>query len=510
MAILVHWTTTVYYTHSVSMYRVWSFLTALLLIITTHIDTEWGINTAMCYSRNQLLELNTSACHDVRLPTSVYKTITTLGINCKPATRRGTQAGRSKILLPTLRNIPTSRVSASQSTSDYMNVSLWNAQSIRNKIPTLHDNILCKNSDIVFITETWIQENDQVVLGELHLPGYSVFSVPRTNQGGGGVGVVFKSKLKLEIINNQLPHSSSFEHALIYDRQNNVNFVIIYRSSSLSVSAFLPEFEDFLAAVDLLPGRSILLGDFNVWHDCPSRSEVRRAITIMDSLLFTQLVRGPTHIGGHTLDWIVTKENDCFIDPHTITPLHVSDHFYIDCKLDLHKTRDVKTTYTSRNYRSIDSDAFDRDLAVKFSNILSLDHPDINSLVRSYNQACTEVLDHHAPPIVRTRTIRRKPLWFDDSVADARRSRRRCEHGEWQFRQSRIEVDREAYFNAQKTVSITINHANDKLGSCDSKDMFKIVNEFLNRNDRSLPNCASSQDLANQINSVIFSLERLK
>ena len=162
--------------------------------------------------------------------------------------------------------------------------------------------------------------------------------------------------------------------------------------------------------------------------------------------------------------------------------------------------RDVKTTYISRNYRSIDCATFDKDLADKLDNVLSLDHPDIDNLVRGYNQACTEALDIHAPPTIRTRTIRRKPLWFNEPVEEARRARRRCER---RFRKSRSEVDREAYFKAQKTVSVVINCAktefyNDKLSNCDSKDMFKIVNELLNKNNRSLPDCDSSKDLANQ------------
>ena len=318
----------------------------------------------MCYSGSELLELNTSATHDARLPISVYNTITALGIACKPATRRGTRAGRKKSL-PSV-NASACSTSPSQARPKFMNVSLWNAQSIRNKIPTLHDNIIEKDTDIVFITETWLSEKDQVVLGELPLPGYSVLTLPRTNQGGGGVGAVFKSNLKLDIVNNKLPHTTSFEHALIYYCQNNVNFVLIYRSSSLSVSDFLPKFDEFLSVVDFLPGRSIILGDFNIHRDQPFKSEVKRANTILNSFSFTQIVRGPTHKAGHTLDWIVIKENDSIIEPHTITELHVSDHFYIDCRLSLLKPCDVKTTYISRNYRSINSNAFDRDLATSF------------------------------------------------------------------------------------------------------------------------------------------------
>ena len=64
-------------------------------------------------------------------------------------------------------------------------------------------------------------------------------------------------------------------------------------------------------------------------------------------------------------------------------------------------------------------------------------------------------------------------------------------------------MDQEAYFDAQKSVSTVINNAKteyytEKLSGCDSKCMFKDVNELLNKNNHSLPDCNSCEDLADQ------------
>ena len=173
----------------------------------------------------------------------------------------------------------------------------------------------------------------------------------------------------------------------------------------------------------------------------------------------------------------------------------------------------MKTTYTFRNYSAIDSDVFDRDLAAKFDTILSQHPTDIDGLVRSYNQVCSQSLDAHAPQTTRARTIRRKPLWFNKAVEEARRVRRRCER---RFRKTMSEEDKNDYFVAQKAVSTAINNAKadyykDKLSDCDSKDMYKIVNELLCKNTRSLPNCNSSSDLANQFCSFFTDkIERIR
>ena len=78
------------------------------------------------------------------------------------------------------------------------------------------------------------------------------------------------------------------------------------------------------------------------------------------------------------------------------------------------------------------------------------------------------------------------------------------------------EEDKNDYFVAQKAVSTAINNAKadyykDKLSDCDSKDMYKIVNELLCKNTRSLPNCNSSSDLANQFCSFFTDkIERIR
>ena len=85
---------------------------------------------------------------------------------------------------------------------------------------------------------------------------------------------------------------------------------------------------------------------------------------------------------------------------------------------------------------------------------------------------------------------------YNEVVEDARRVRRRCER---KFRKSHSEVDQEAYFDVQKTVSTVINNAKteyytEKLSGCDSKCMFKVVNELLNKNNRSYNSCEDLED----------------
>ena len=71
-----------------------------------------------------------------------------------------------------------------------------NAQSVRNKTTAIADFLLEKNVDILFLTETWPNQNDHVIIGEFALPGYSFLNIPRlTTNLHGGIGVIFKTNL---------------------------------------------------------------------------------------------------------------------------------------------------------------------------------------------------------------------------------------------------------------------------------------------------------------------------
>ena len=253
--------------------------------------------------------------------------------------------------------------------------------------------------------------------------------------------------------------------------------MLIYRLHAFTVSQFLVEFEEVAPAVDLLPGRSVFLGDFNIHYDCPWKAEVKAFTTIITSLNYHQLIVGPTHIAGHTLDMLIVKESDHLLESQITLKLHVSDQFQMNCTLNIAKPLDVKTTYASRNFRSIDSNAFECDLSDGSNRILVDDINDVDSLVRRYNHVCKKVLHSHAPLTVRIHT---KPSWFNNSVDKARRSRRRHER---KYRKTHSELDRIAYIQCRRNVVNVITDAkcqyyNEKLSGSNAKEMFKTIMNF--------------------------------
>ncbi|XP_072039117.1 uncharacterized protein [Amphiura filiformis] len=420
----------------------------------------------MCYTRSDLLKYNTGISTTCRLPQEVWYNIKSLGLNKQKPTRRGKKilsnnfpimscvdpsASPAMISHSNEQTVQQNQCEHSPGNHSNMKLGLWNAQSVGNKGDTITDIILNADLDFFFLTETWLRSDDRVITGQMCPPGYSFLGVPRNSvHRGGGTACVFKSQLSLELCEEKLPKSDTFEHSLFYMKNQNLYFVVVYRSSSLKqMPQYFHDFEIFLNAVDLLPGRSVVLGDFNIHMDMPDESDTKSMLAILESLSFEQLVDEPTHVKGHTLDLVMVKENDHVVKPYDIHPVHVSDHFLILCDIDFKKQSIVRATnvYKARNFRNIDPVAFEEDLVFKLNTTDdSMDEAHVD-LVQFYNKTCSQVLETHAPAKEKPCTVRIKPEWFNQTVQDARRLRRRSER---RWRKTRTEVDRQAYIDSQR------------------------------------------------------------
>ena len=87
--------------------------------------------------------------------------------------------------------------------------------------------------DICCLTETWLNADDPVTIGELCPNGYKLISIPSKDRCGGGVAVVVKEPLSVEQNCPDDVAFHSFEHltTIITHPQHSqpFNFCIVYR-----------------------------------------------------------------------------------------------------------------------------------------------------------------------------------------------------------------------------------------------------------------------------------------
>jgi hypothetical protein len=325
---------------------------------------------------------------------------------------------------------------------------------------------------------------------------------------GGGLGILYKTPLNLTVTPSQ--RYITFEHCVI-TLKNSIDFVLVYRPypskvNGFKTAQFLEEFDTFLEELSVNPHQLVLLGDFNV-HVDTNKWDAKHFSESLSNCGMRQFISGPTHKHGHTLDLLITRDEDHIVQESGIHPPFYSDHHIITSTLKCDKPPPMKITISSRQYGKMDRNRFRNMLKDHCSNF-PMDTQDPNALVGRFETMSTSILDQVCPVTTRHRVIKPRLPWYNDNIHKARRVRRRLER---KWRKSRSEVD-ELVFRTQKDhvakliTEAKIEYFSNKFSSGTSKDMYATINGLLNNTAKALPvrDSSSDSDLANDFLSFFI------
>ena len=124
-----------------------------------------------------------------------------------------------------------------------------NIRSIRNKSPSLLNELIANPADILGLNETWLSPSDSTAYVEsLIPPGYSILNASRTTGTGGGVATIFRSHLRMSRVDYPPEQPTSFECLISKLTHGNkqIIFINIYRPPSSSLATFFQEFPALL------------------------------------------------------------------------------------------------------------------------------------------------------------------------------------------------------------------------------------------------------------------------
>ena len=91
--------------------------------------------------------------------------------------------------------------------------------------------------------------------------------------------------------------------------------------------------------------------------------------SLLSDCCLQQLVGQPTHRCGHTLDWVIVRDDSVIIDSLDVVDKALSDHRTVFCSLSLRKPGRVKQQVTSRNLRRKDPTRFQTDVSQVASSL---------------------------------------------------------------------------------------------------------------------------------------------
>lgn len=461
------------------------------------------------YGREELLLIGKDVIGSsitYRVPFSTWKTIADLGLEVMRKTQRGSRGGKARTeTLSTQQDPPKSQK---------LSMCVANCRSVRSKSEYLNDFISEHDLDCFALTETWLSNNEadnDVVLSSLVPNKYKIIHFPRqTDQQGGGVGFIYKDHYKVKVDNHYTAESFESMCVLMDSGSHTFRIMIIYRliptqENKLKRAQFLKELAGYLELSVTLSGKLLLVGDFNVHWDCPENSEKLELESLIDSFNLVQHVEGPTHKENHTLDLVISRDEDDIVSSCTVRD-YVSDHNALFVELNCCKKHPERKTITYRNMKSLDSSALQADIEKAFTEIHT---KTLDEMVNTYHTKLGELLDSHAPHKKRCVVEHDNP-WINEDILSAKREKRKAEK---QWRKSRLAVHKELYKDMCVQVKEAVKKAKAEyylktVNDCegDQKKLYKVVNSLLGREKpKMLPSASSDGDLAEQFNSFFTS-----
>ena len=159
----------------------------------------------------------------------------------------------------------------------------------------------------------------------------TLYHCPRSGRRGGGTALLVRKGFVTSKISCIEKSSFELSEWLVDVRSTWLRIVIINRPPSspahpVSISTFFAEFSHYLESVVMTNEPLVLLGDFNIHVDVPTDMDAIQFRDLLDSMGLQQHVKQPTHIHGHTLDLLITRQSDVIVAKEPEIERYFSDH----------------------------------------------------------------------------------------------------------------------------------------------------------------------------------------
>ena len=256
----------------------------------------------------------------------------------------------------------------------------------------------------------------------------------------------------------------------------------------------------------------IITSDLNFHLDIPTQLDVKRFSETLCDRGMKQLVNEATHSKGHILDVVIVRDNNCIVPalPKVYDPCLCNthgnssgDHIAISFDVNTRKPSRVRKTTTFRRLRQINVSDFITDIA-SLSDLL-VDGP-VGEMVEAYDTGIRRIVDHHAPLVVKTVTLRPNSPWYTDELRREKHNRRRAERT---WLRTGLVIHRQVY-RAQCVIvnrmllAAKRDYYTDRIASCGSnqKQLFNITKSLMGVSCHAqLPSCVSPNDLAQRFSN---------
>lgn len=386
----------------------------------------------------------------------------------------------------------------------------WNVKSLVNKVDLVMSVLIDNDTDLAFISETWLSSQSNTTTSIIKSFGYDICHSFREKRGAG-VGIIWSNRLSKQVRNvSVLKEFTTFHYqSMLFHGDVKMNLVCIYRLQETSPNIFITELGNLLSNAD--PCQPLVLtGDFNIHYEKSNTQIVQQLADLTSSYGLMQFVLGPTNNFGHTIDLLFANKH--YFDFGEIYPKcnGISDHFPVFFEFP-NVTRINSCSKREISYRDIKSVNI-QSFASRLGTTLNTAFSDSNvvstfpELLNSYNNAVLEELNFVAPLQTKTVPTFSSPPWMDAEYRSNRAIRRRLER-DW--KKSGLPTEKKTYIAQRELCSRMANekrtvYYSDLIASKsgDQRALFSIVNKLFDKSKSStvLPQYSDPTELANRFN----------
>ena len=371
-------------------------------------------------------------------------------------------------------------------------MALLNVRSLNNKSFLVNDFINTSKLDFMFLTETWLEQNNSAtVLIETAPPNYNFFDACRSGKRGGGVAAIFKNVFQgKQMLFGDFP---SFEYlSAVLKCSPRVLLLIIYRPPTYSAN-FFDEFTELLSSISTEFDCLVITGDFNFHTDDLNDKCAKKLFTILDTFELSQHVKETTHCKGHTLDLVITKGLN--VSDLSVTDPSLSDHFCVFFNISFIPDIQTKSNTVKKRYINEDSN-------VLFKKAISLLPPlnpcSADDLVENFNLKILKVIDVIAPYKVKTISGKQKAPWR--KAASVTAQKKECRKVERIWRKTKLHIHHDIYKESLRAYNLDLKNAREtffsniiKTNTNNAKTLFATVDRLTNPPTEIPPDLHSTQ-----------------
>ena len=211
---------------------------------------------------------------------------------------------------------------------------------------------------ILHVYETWFDSGNGKFTSMIKNAGFDINHAHREEKAGGGTAIIYDKKLGAKQGEISISEFTSFEYSNIYlnvESNSKILLSCVYRKQEVSCTTFVEELEKYLKRIFNKAEVLILTGDFNVWVDVEDDVDAKKVLKIMNSYGLTQLVNGPTHDNGHTLDQIYLNQYQINTKVTIVDTKYdiCTDHFPINIELLITQPQTNNKIISFRNKKNI-------------------------------------------------------------------------------------------------------------------------------------------------------------